>query len=322
MSLKIAELREEHLGAAAGCVSARYQALRREIPLLPDRYEQPDAILDLLRDLSGQADGVIAFQDGALVGFLLGLVIPEFMGKRSAYTPVWANVAATSHSRRIYEEMYARLAPHWLAQGCFNHVVSLMTGDRQALEAWHWLGFGLVNVDAVRPLTPLDSDLGPVHVRRAGLQDAVELSRLGRLLEGHEAATPTFWVHQLEDFGERLSWPGNAAWLALDGEHAVGFIALEPGEDCECALLSDPQTVNIAGAYTLEPARGQGVATSLLDCALAWARAQGYRRCSVDFESMNTLAARFWMRWFEPVSYSLVRSIDERARAIQSCGVS
>jgi GNAT superfamily N-acetyltransferase len=88
---------------------------------------------------------------------------------------------------------------------------------------------------------------------------------------------------------------------------------LEPGEACECALLSDTKTVNISGAFTIEAARGRGVAALLLDHALAWARARGCERCSVDFETMNTLAARFWMRWFEPVSFSLVRSLDERS---------
>ena len=170
----------------------------------------------------------------------------------------------------------------------------------------------MINVDSVRPLTPLErSDVG-IEVRRAGLQDARIVTDLGRALERHEAAAPTFWMHELGDFGETLGQPGNAAWLAFEGGQVLGFIALEPGEACECALLRDTGTVNISGAFTVEAMRGKGVAASLLDHALAWARSQGYERCAVDFESMNTLAARFWVRWFEPVSYSLVRSIDKR----------
>jgi GNAT superfamily N-acetyltransferase len=293
-------------------VSARFQSLRRRIPLLPDRFEQPEASLDLLRDLAAQNAGVIALQDGAPVGFLLGLVIPEIMGKHSAYSPVWANAALPGHSRRIYEELYTRLSSRWVADGCYTHLISIMADDPQALEAWHWLGFGLINVDAVRSLTPLVGVDLNVEVRQASLQDAAELSRLGRALERHEASAPTFWLHELQDFGDALSEPGHAAWLAFDGGQVVGFIALEPGDDCECELLQDPGTVNISGAFTIEPARGKGAAASLLHHALAWARAQGYRRCAVDFEAMNTLAARFWLRWFQPVSYSLVRSIDER----------
>jgi GNAT superfamily N-acetyltransferase len=208
--------------------------------------------------------------------------------------------------------MYTCLSDRWVKDGCYTHVVSLMADDGHALEAWHWLGFGLVNVDSVRPVLPLEEFQAQVEVRQASGQDAGVLTELGRALERHEAAAPTFWLHELGDFGKTLGEPGHAAWLALDAGGVVGFLALEPGDDCDCALLSDPGTVNISGAYILEARRGRGAAAALLDHALAWARAQGYARCAVDFESMNTLAARFWSRWFEPVSYSLVRSIDRR----------
>jgi GNAT superfamily N-acetyltransferase len=313
MSLEIAALNEEHLEAAAELVSVSYTALRSRMPVLPTHYQEADVILDLLHDLYGEASGVIAVQDGSLAGFLMGLVIPDFMGKRSAYSPVWANTALPGHSRRIYEEMYARLSERWVKNGCLTHVVSLMAHDRLALEAWSWLGFGLVNVDGVRPLTPLESDQAKVEMHQASIQDTMVLSELGRALERHEASAPTFWIHELDDFGKKMGEPGNVAWLAVEGGQVLGFLALEPGDDCECALLRDAKTVNISGAFTIEAARRKGAATSLLDQALAWARLQGYERCSVDFESMNTLAARFWLRWFKPVSYSLVRNIDERS---------
>jgi GNAT superfamily N-acetyltransferase len=214
--------------------------------------------------------------------------------------------------------MYTRLSDRWVQDGCLTHVVSLMAHERQALEAWHWLGFGMINVDGVRPLTPLDVDHGNVEVRRADLQDAGILSELGQALERHEAAAPTFWLHDLGDFGETLGQPGKAAWLAYKGDQILGFLAIEPGDSCESALLQDPKTVNISGTYTIEARRGKGAATALLDQALAWARAQGYQRCSVDFESMNTLAAHFWMHWFEPVSFSLIRNLDMRTTSDRS----
>jgi hypothetical protein len=50
----------------------------------------------------------------------------------------------------------------------------------------------------------------------------------------------------------------------------------------------------------------------LLNGSLEWARAEGYERCAVDFEPMNSLAARFWPKYFQPVCYSLMRKVDER----------
>ena len=41
---------------------------------------------------------------------------------------------------------------------------------------------------------------------------------------------------------------------------------------------------------------------TLTDCA-----ALGFERCAVDFESFNPGTARFWMKYFDPVAYSLMR---------------
>jgi GNAT superfamily N-acetyltransferase len=77
-------------------------------------------------------------------------------------------------------------------------------------------------------------------------------------------------------------------------------------------LIEDEKTTSIVSAFTREEARGGGIATALLNRALDWGREQGYARCAVDWEPMNVLASRFWLRYFQPVSYALERYIDER----------
>ncbi len=63
---------------------------------------------------------------------------------------------------------------------------------------------------------------------------------------------------------------------------------------------------------TKEKARNAGVATAVLDHALKSARESGYERCAVSFEPMNLLGTRFWLKYFKPVCFSVVRYIDER----------
>ncbi len=77
-------------------------------------------------------------------------------------------------------------------------------------------------------------------------------------------------------------------------------------------LIYDEKTTSISGAFTREKARGGGIATALLNRSLEWAHAAGYERCAVDFEPMNPLATRFWLRHFEPVCYTLIRHVDKR----------
>ena len=92
----------------------------------------------------------------------------------------------------------------------------------------------------------------------------------------------------------------------------MGCMGVEPGHVGGCEIVQDEKTVSIVSAFTKEEARGRGIATALLNRSLEWAQEERYERCAVDFEPMNSLAARFWLRYFEPVCYSLMRRIDER----------
>jgi hypothetical protein len=138
MSLEITSLQEKYLDDAAALVCARYKALRALTPILPRKYEEFNVILSMLHGLAKDSPGIAAIQGGRLVGFLSGLVIPSFLGKRAAYSPEWANGAELGDSRRIYGEMYARLSEHWVADGCLMHVVTLLANDRQGIEGWQW----------------------------------------------------------------------------------------------------------------------------------------------------------------------------------------
>ncbi len=101
-------------------------------------------------------------------------------------------------------------------------------------------------------------------------------------------------------------------WLAYAGEEATGCMGIGPANPNACMIIQDARTASIEMAFTRDNTRSKGVATALLGRSLEWARSQGYERCSVDWETMNSLASRFWLKWFEPVCYSLMRHIDER----------
>ena len=64
MSLEIVPVRDEHIEEAAALVTARYRVSRELVPSLPSRYEDVSSILPPLRDLAGQAPGVVAIRDG------------------------------------------------------------------------------------------------------------------------------------------------------------------------------------------------------------------------------------------------------------------
>ena len=314
MPLEIVPLRNDHLEDAAALATARYRALRERAPSLPPRYEDIGAILPLLRDLAGQAPGVVAMRDGRLVGFLLGTVIPGFRGKRGVYSPEWANAADAEDGREIYREMYARLSAHWVADGCFTHLATLLTHDHEAIDAWHWLGFGLAAVDAIRDLTPVQGTIANFEIHRAGLEDIEEAIMLDQALHRHLAAAPIFLVdeHGSEFYEQWLANSANALWLAYRGGEIVACMGLEPSSSNACYIIRDEKTISITSAFTTEGERSKGIGAALLNHSLNWARSLGYQRCAVDFEPQNVPAVRFWLRHFQPVCYSLIRHVDAR----------
>lgn len=316
MPLEIVPLRDDHLEDAAALATARYRALRQDVPSLPSRYEDVSSILPLLRDLAGQAPGVVVVRDGRVAGFLLGMVLPEFRGKRSVYSPEWANAADAEDGREIYREMYARLSARWVDDGCFTHLITLLAHDREATDAWHWLGFGLAAVDAMRDLTSLQGAITDIEIRRAALEDIEEAMALSQALQRHLAAAPIFLAPEEErgrGFHEQwLANLANALWLASRGGEVVGCMGLEPSNPEACYIIRDEKTTSITSAFTKESERNKGIGTALLNHSLDWARSAGYERCAVDFEPQNISAARFWLRHFQPVCYSLIRQVDER----------
>lgn len=318
-AFKVVELEDRHLPAAAALVGARYRKLQARVPTVPSQYADPRTLMPLLSNLVAQAPGVAALLDGELVGFLVARKVPTLWGRRSAFSPEWAHAIDPRHGgRRIYEELYAAIAPRWVANGCLVHAISLLAAEEDIREAWHWLGFGMAVVDAVRGLdqAPEPAALGHLTIRRAGVSDLATVIAWSDALDRHLAAAPTFLAHvDRDDPAELERWladPANALWLAEAGNETLAGLQIGPASDNACTVIRDAKTASIVGAFTAVPVRGQGVATALLNQAMRWARETGYVRCAVDFEAMNTVAARFWLRHFHPVCYSLARHLDER----------
>ena len=314
-SLSIVPLQDAHLRDAANLVAARYGALRRQVPELPAQYQVASSFLPRLRNLAAGAPGAAALRGGRLAGFLAAGMTPERRGRRTIYSPEWANGAEETDARRIYDEMYAAMSAHWVAERYFDHYVTMFAHDRDGIEAWQWLGFGYVVIDALRDLAPLAGCLPQVEIRQAGANDHEAALALWRGLNKHLAAAPTFLVDarhaQADEFEAWLRDPSHALWLAFQGGEAVASMGIGPANSDACTIIRDEGTASIVSAFTRTDARGGGLGSALLDRALAWARAGGYTRCAVGFWTMNTLAARFWPRHFRPVCYSLGRVVNE-----------
>lgn len=316
--LNVTPLQLEHLDDASAIVTSRYKMLFEDHPLLPDCYLNKQNVLPLLQNLyQSSPPGVATFQEGQLVGFLTAWLMPDFRGKRSIYSPEWAHGAIGVDRRFIYELMYQEIAADWVKDKYVAHYISFFAGDHQAINTWFWLGFGLIGVDAVRGLEPILDTNPQVQIRPAGQQDIDKIMKLHDELVDFAKGSPDFFIADQFDANYFQNWlrdPDKVIWLAFLNNKPLAFFRFGPANDDVCTIIFEEDTTSIYGAYTSEAYRGRKIATSILAWAIESARDNGYQRIAVDFESMNVLATQFWLGHdFEPVCFSLVRYIDERA---------
>lgn len=302
-----------HIPQAAALFAERFAALRRRVPILPGTLADPACVEERLGALTG-GQAVAAFDGDRLIGYLGGFVVDHFREttRRAAYCPEWGHAVAGDSTRAVYNTLYRAISAQWANEGCDTHCLTLLAGDRDVEQTWFWSGFGMVLLDAIRPLDALDvRPPAGLTVRQAAPQDADALAELDAEHWTHYAQPPVFMVPQpstdAAEFAALLDDPNNSVWLALDGDTLAGFMRFEGRSHGAAAIVEDDATTAITGAYVRPAYRGRGAAPALLDAALRHYAAQGFARCSVDFESFNPEAAHFWPKYFEPVCVSVLR---------------
>jgi GNAT superfamily N-acetyltransferase len=318
-TLNIEPLGGPQLGAMAALVEREYGRLREEVPVLPADALSPARVVPLLEYAVGSAPGVAIVRDGELAGGIVGLEIPGLLGPgTAALVPDWACALAGSDRVRTLDRLYGSIAAEWVGRGLGVHCFAVSASDTELMDALTWLGFGRHLVDAVRDLEPRPA-AAPAGVRigPATAADLDSLTPLALDYFAYYAKSPTFLVFGDDEAPDAemsrwLTTPGELVWTARTADRILSFLYLHrPGPDI-CLPLQDEGTISIGGAFTVPEARGSGVGAAVLEAAVEWAGTAGYKRMSVDFETANIGARRFWLRTFRPVCVSLARRIDVR----------
>ncbi len=192
----------------------------------------------------------------------------------------------------------------------------MFANDHSGLEAWHWQGFGTSVADAIRDLASVAGPGAEAEISQASVADLDDLGPLHLGLRRHLASAPIFlpmtakWDR--DHYREWLAQAGAKTWLARIDGRAVAWMRAETGNEGAAELVRDEATVAITGAFTEPAQRAAGLATTLLQTCRDWAADKSAARISVDFETQNIDGARFWLRHFQPVAYSVLRQVDER----------
>lgn len=124
-------------------------------------------------------------------------------------------------------------------------------------------------------------------IRKAEARDLAAVLELAALLwPGHSGE------ELAEEFGELISDPKAAVFLAFQAGQAVGFAQCQLRQDYVEGTDSSPVGY-LEGIYVREVHRGRGLARELVRHCEDFARAQGCRQFASDCTLSNTQSLRF-----------------------------
>lgn len=243
-----------------------------------------------------------------------GIPLSTFREKRSIYIPEWGHAAITDDQKSIYQIMYEKAASRWVKNGYFKHLISFFSGDKEVKDTFSWFGFGMTTVDAARDVESIETDDVGIQIVEADVDDAETIHKLRVDMDRYTASSPIFLPYEEKpdvDYYEKyLQEDSTKCWFAVDGDEPISYILLGKSSD-GAYVIQDENSININGAFTKDGYRRRGIGTKLLSKAVQWAEEKGYQRITVDFEPENILGRNFWLKYFQPVCYSMVRNVDE-----------
>jgi GNAT superfamily N-acetyltransferase len=318
--LEVVPFSEEHLEDAARLLAARHARHRKAEPLLPARFEAPEAAQDELAHAwrAEDSSGAVAFRGGRLVGYLIGA--PRDSGDWGEN--MWVEMAG--HAVEDAEEvrdLYATAAARWFDEERRRHYALVPANDSGLIDAWFRLGFGHQQGHGVREVPPHTEVHLPegFEIRAPYEEDIEQLVPIDVALPTHQRSSPVFSTRPLptvdairEEWRKTLAGSEERLLIGcLDGKPVACWSVCAAELSSHYSGLGLPERASyLAFASTLPEARGSGIGVALTDASLAAAAEDGYTSMITDWRVTNLVASRFWpKRGFRPAFYRLYRSI-------------
>lgn len=303
-----------HIPAAMEIAGKNYEEERRCVPALPYVNRMPD-----LTPYAQNGLGAAAFEGDVMTGFLC--CTPPFnnafgsTNARGVFSPMGANGAIGENRADIYARLYQAAADKWVHAGASSHAVCLYAREKEVQEQFFRYGFGLRCVDAIRrtDLIPAPPCQGYVF-QELPAEQALDVLPLENLLDQSYIASPFFMFREQRTkaaFLEEYEHFHSIYFTASHHGRPVAFLRAEL--DGETFVCGAPGYLHVKGAYCLPEHRGKGLNQKLLSLLVRKLRDQGYSSLGVDFESMNPSGQKFWLKYFDAYTHSVVRRIDEKA---------
>jgi ribosomal protein S18 acetylase RimI-like enzyme len=313
----------EMIPEAGELLAARHRRNRGILPMLPERFEQPETAARAVEALleKKHTSGYAAMRNGKMVAYFIGTTTVQPWG-RCGWVYLPGSALGEGEGVETLQDLYTLLGEDWVKRGVFIHHTYLPAAERDLVEAWFNLDFGKERIDGIVDVRQVEIPevRAPdgIQIRRAGPGDNEHLAGMSHLIYRELEKAPYWHPTPPEVWDElRKGWAALAddtsveVWLALEGDKTVGTIASWKEAEGATEMLAGPKTFTFSVAATRPESRGRGIGAALTWTCLAYGREQGYEYCYTDWISPNLAASRFWPRFgFQEVAYRLTRQLN------------
>ena len=325
MKTELLPFRGEMIPDAGKLLAKRHTCNRRNLPLLPTRFEDPQISAKAVETLWQEkfSSGYAAFRNGKMTAYLIGSFADQPWA-RSGYVHLHGYALDDGESIATLQDLYALVGDDWVRKGIFSHNLYISAADTKIIDGLFAIGFGQERVDALLDLRTLEipkvDEPEGMTIRRARKGDEEHLGSVAYAMIDALSSAP-YWLPITPE--DRLGWKERWAkradaeewmvWMALENDQTAGTVAfiLDVEQEEEDQMLISKRTLHLGTAATRPEMRGRGIANILTWRGLEDAQRLGFENCLVNWVSPNLLAARYWPRFgFKDAAYRLSKQVN------------
>ncbi|MTI67236.1 MAG: GNAT family N-acetyltransferase [Firmicutes bacterium] len=315
MNIKFESLNEKYIDEAMDIVLSLYNKEKEAVSFLPHERGFLNNLKESIKKLFKYGKGIVAIYNNKLIGFIAGYEIDECFGKcKGIYTPLYGHGVRSEYPKSLYQKLYKHMSEKWVKNNFMTHAITFFAHDKETIDIWFWMGFGLRCVDSIRRVESIDFYNPSISIKKLKANDIPLLADLHRNHNEYYRNSPIFMPTEdedpIEDLIKWLSEDNHHLWAAFNKEKPLGYMRIEPS--AETFISKHQDVMNITGGFVEPNKRKSGIGTLLLGEIQQWLKKNDYSLCGVDFESFNIVGSSFWNKYFTPYTYSVVRRIDER----------
>jgi ribosomal protein S18 acetylase RimI-like enzyme len=256
---------------------------------------------------------VIVRQQDRIVGYMMGMAVEGLAsGRRGILTPEWAHGAMGDEALSIYDVLYKAITRKWVSGGFREHAIRMIVDDQKLIDHFIRYEYGIRQMDAVtRTTKDLVATPKGLNFRPITRADHTILQDQLTAFLHYLSASPVYQIVDRKPY-EQMQRKMKLGFVVERDNQVIASVQAVEAPDRGSVLLEDGETLGVFMIFTHMGHRESGIGDFLIKRLIREASEAGYKRVSVTVRTANRRGRRFFLRYFDPISYELIRHFDER----------